>query len=197
MKQAEIDATSALGAYLGMERRSLRRLVRELADRHIHVSLWAVKWWSVRHDWQAEAAAYDARRTEEDDRRMEVVATYADENRTMEERHGGLGRKLQDLASEWAERYITEGHPLTPTEVVKWAESGVAIERLATGQATSRTEINRTTYNTLLVGVLELFKTVVQPAIPGDAREMVSREFADGVNAITDRMLEGNAKTAA
>ena len=64
------------------------------------------------------------------------------------------------------------------------------------GEATSRTEVNRTTYSTLLVGVLELFKTVVQPAIPGEAREMVSREFADGVNAITGKVL-GDAKTAA
>ena len=28
-------------------------------------------------------------------------------------------------------------------------------------------------------------------------REMVSREFADGVNAITGKVLNGNAKTAA
>ncbi len=55
MKKAEIDAVSALGAYLGMECRSLRRLVRELASRNIPVSLWTLKRWSVRHDWQARA----------------------------------------------------------------------------------------------------------------------------------------------
>ena len=53
--KAEIDAVSSLGAHLGMERRSLRRLVRKLAGRNIHVSLWTVKRWSVRHDWQAKA----------------------------------------------------------------------------------------------------------------------------------------------
>ena len=195
MKKAEIDATSALGAYLGMQRRSLRRLVRELAKRDMHVSLWTVKRWSVRHEWQAEAAAYDARRAVENDRRMEVVANYADGSVSMAERHAGLGRQLQELAREWAQTYIAEGYPATAADVARWAEAGVRIERLAMGEATSRTEVNRTTYNTVLVGVLELFKTVVQPAIPGDARELVAREFADGVNAITDKVLDGDART--
>ena len=194
MKKADLDATAALGAYLGMERRSLRRLVRDLAGRGLHVSLWTVKRWSVRHDWQAEAAAYDATRAVANDRRMDVVANYADESVPMAARHAGLGRKLQDLATEWAARYVTEGQPLTPAEVVKWAEAGVAIERLALGQATSRSEVNRTTYTAVLVGVLELFKAVVQPALPGEAREIVAREFADGVNDITAKVLDSNTK---
>ena len=194
MKKAEIDATAALGAYLGMERRSLRRLVRELETRGLHVSLWTVKRWSVRHDRQAEAAAYDARRAEIDDRRMDVVANYADASVSMAERHAGLGRKLQELAREWAQKYIAEGYPATAADVARWAEAGVAIERLALGQATSRTEVNRTTYTAVLMGVLELFKAVVQPALPGDARELVAREFADGVNDITAKVLESNTK---
>ena len=196
MKKADIDATAALGAYLGMERRSLARLVQDLEARGIRVSLWTVKRWSARHDWQAEAEAYDAQRAAEGERRTEMVANYADASIPMAERHAVLGRKLQQLATEWAQRYVKEGKPLTAAEVVKWAETGVAIERLALGQATSRTEVNRTTYNTVLVGVLELFKTVVQPAIPGDDREMVSREFADGVNEITGKVI-GNGNSAA
>ena len=196
MKKADIDATTALGVYLGMERRSLHRLVRELARRQIHVSLWTVKRWSARHDWQAEAAAFDAQRAEEHDRRTEMLATYTDETIPMAERHAVLGRKLQDLAQEWAQRYVEDGKPLTANEVVKWAETGIAIERLALGQATSRTEINRVTYNTVLVGVLELFKTVVQPAIPLNERELVARDFADGVNAITGKVISnGNPET--
>ena len=192
------DPETALTRYLAMgPNRSLRRLAVELGKSGIAVHEDTVRRWSARYGWQTQVQAFDARRYEEEEQRVESLARGFGEADDMNQRHAALGRELVRLANEWAQKLVAEGHPMTPTDVARWAEAGVRIERLAMGEATSRTEVNRTTYNTLLVGVLELFKTIVQPAIAGDAREMVSREFADGVNEISGKVLGGNAKTAA
>ena len=192
------DPETALTRYLAMgPNRSLRRLAVELGAIGIAVHEDTVRRWSARYGWQAQARAFEARRDEEEAQRVTSLARGLGDADDMHERHAALGRELVRLADEWARKLVAEGHPVTPTDVARWAEAGVRIERLAMGEATSRTEVHRTTYNTLLVGVLELFKAVVQPAIPGDEREMVSREFADGVNAITGKVLEGDGKTAA
>ncbi len=192
------DPETALTRYLAMgPNRSLRRLAAELGENGIAVHEDTVRRWSARYGWQAQVQAFEARRYEEEEQRVTSLARGLGDADDMHERHASLGRELVRLANEWARKLVEEGHPVTPIDVARWAEAGVRIERLAMGEATSRTEVNRTTYNTVLVGVLELFKAVVQPAIPGDARELVAREFADGVNAITDKVIDGNAKTAA
>lgn len=198
MNGSKGDPETALTRYLAMgPNRSLRRLAVELGEHGIAVHEDTVRRWSARYGWQAQVRAFESRRQQEEEQRVTSLARGLGDADDMYERHANLGRELVRLANEWAQKLVAEGHPMTPTDVARWAEAGVRIERLAMGEATSRTEVNRTTYNTLLVGVLDLFKTVVQPAISGEAREMVSREFADGVNAITGKVLEGGAKTAA
>ncbi len=109
----------------------------------------------------------------------------------MNDRHASLGRNLQALATEWAQKLVEEGQPMTPSDVVRWAEAGVRIERLALGQATSRTEVN---YNRIAAPILALFQQIVQPALPEPVRAQVVRDFADGVNEIRDNVSGDEGK---
>ena len=177
--------------------RSLRRLAAELGEHGVTVHEDTVRRWSSRYGWQAQVQAFEARRHQEEEQRVDSLARSLSESDAMNDRHATLGQELVRLANDWARKLVEKGHPMTPTDVARWAEAGVRIERLAMGEATSRTEVNRTTYTAVLMGVLELFKAVVQPALPGDARELVAREFADGVNEITTKVIGDDAKTAA
>lgn len=179
-----ITPDAALVRYLAQgPGRSLTRLHAELIAEGHSVHVKTVQRWSHRHDWQTHAKAHDARQRESQD--VSVVSRAI----AMEGRHVELGRELQRMALVWAQKLQEEGHPLTPTEVARWAEAGVRIERLAVGAATSRTEVNVQVWSQLLVQVGALFEQVIMPVLPQGQRDVVARQLANGLNEFRDTAL--------
>lgn len=183
-RQTTITPDAALVRYLAQgPGRSLTRLHAELEHEGHSIHVKTVQRWSHQHGWQTYAKAHDARQRESQD------TTVVSRAVAMEGRHAELGRELQRMALMWAVKLQEEGHPLTPTEVARWAEAGVRIERLAVGAATSRTEVNVQVWSQVLVAIGALFDQVVTPALPQAKRDLVARELAEGLNGIRDSSL--------
>ncbi|MCC6236417.1 MAG: hypothetical protein IT299_02445 [Dehalococcoidia bacterium] len=175
--RAGISPDEALIRYLAMgSQRSLDRLASVLRTEGISVHPMTLRRWSSHRGWVAHAADYDSRIRES--RESSAVSRAA----IIDGDHATLGRELQRLALQWAEKLALEEAPMTPMEVARWAEAGVRIERLAFAASMGRKETLATAF---VMPVLRLYRDVVQPALRDDVREEVDRAFADGINAIT------------
>lgn len=172
-----ITPDEALVRYLALgPQRSVRLLHEHLAKEGIAVHPTTMRKWSADRAWRLHASEYDSRIRVS--RESSAVARAA----TLDGDHATLGRELQRLAMDWARRLEEEEAPMTATEVARWAEAGVRIERLAFAASMGRKE---TLASAFVLPVLRLYRDLVQPALRDDLREAVDREFAEGINAIT------------
>lgn len=180
-RAVSVSRERALATYLaGGPTRSLRRLAEDLRAEGLKVSVRTLAAWSSEGAWAQRTAEFDEARADQ------TVAELAHEAATMDVRQARLGRALIDNAEQMLA--ATMSRPLEPRDIARFAEVGVRIERLATGEATSRHEVF--TYNSIIIPVLNLFQQVVG-GLPDDERIRVTRHFADGVNAIKDRLATG------
>lgn len=120
--------------YLHLQRQPgqvMRRTYARVSD-HFKVGREAVERVAEDWHWKLRAACWDA-----EIERQEHEA-FVSERRANVRKQARLGGKLQDLALLGAENMIlTRGLDLTPQDVARLADTGVKIERLAHGDATS------------------------------------------------------------
>lgn len=163
--------------------RSLTALSGLVADLGLRISPNSLKRYSVEYGWQERVRAYDAER-------QAVEETPAAQVLRMNERQAALGQSAQDIARQaFAAILGTRGQVemISPTDAIRLAKDGQQIERLAMGEATSRTEIALQVYAELVTAVAEVF--IEANALPdADAR---ARRFALGAQALIEAHAQG------
>lgn len=191
-RSVTVSRHMALLSYLAAppQARSLRKLAGELQGEGAKVSVRTLASWSSEDGWQEEARKFDEIRHEE------TGELLRKESVDLGVRQARLGRALQAVAMKGLDAVLQQ--ELAPTDVralAVAARAGVEVERLAVGEATSRSEVVITTYNRVILDVLALFEQLVAP-IEADQRTTITRRFANGVNEIRDRLLpEGGEPT--
>ena len=136
-KPTAVSPSEALARYLGLgPGRSLVRLHDVLTAEGNAVHGRTLSRWSSQDNWQDYARLHDA--VIADAEGGDPIARAL----AMNDRQAALGHELQQIAAVRARELVDEGYPLTPADVAKWVQVGSHLERLATGQATSRNETN-------------------------------------------------------
>ena len=97
-----------------------------------------------------------------------------------------LGKALQMVALEGIDAILRTAPPGDLKALAAAAREGVSIERLALGEATSRSEVRVSIYDAVVKPILVTFRDIVMPGLPDDERDHVVRQFADRVNDIRD-----------
>lgn len=141
--------------------------------------------YSTQYGWQAQVAALDARRAEvEDSPAARVLA--------MNDRQANLGRMAQHLALRAFEAITKQTDSIAPGEAIRLAKDGQHIERLAMGEATSRSDLAITIYNDLVPAFVVVVRDAVNiPEIPQDVREIVFRRLGPAIDALIEAHAQG------
>jgi hypothetical protein len=159
--------------------RSLMKLKRHLAAIGLSVSMTTLKDYSAKYGWQDRMRELDARQA--DARQLTHDSTVA----RMNERQANMGAAMQTVAGRGLAMIADNAGAMTPGDVARLADIGVKLERLALGEATTRSEIEVTVYNTIIQQIAALFINVNAMDSPDDR----TRTFADGVDGIIDVAL--------
>lgn len=157
--------------------RSLTALHHQLVEEGFEVSWSTIRKWSVMNQWQEQAESFDA------DERRATRALLMEETAKVNARQARMGLAMQLVATRRIDN--ADEMEMSASDIARWARVGVDIERLAIGEATSRPELM---YNQVIAPVLMLFQQVTA-ILPLEQREAVTQAFADGVNAIRDRVV--------
>ena len=177
----------ALYVELGASR-SLDLLRRRLAEVGIVISDTTLGTYSADFHWQDRLVAIEAKARDANDERL--VQSIADMNRDQ----ALIGRGLQTWAGSQLGILQRSGYVAkTGQEVAATAKVGVEIERLAMGEATSRSEVINDTLTAIVKDIIALFLAVNQLTDRDDR----TREFGTGADAIIGRhvpALEGEVK---
>ena len=176
--QRRADAWVLLYHALGADR-SLLKLRRHLADIGLAINLNTLKMYSAKYGWQDRMRELDARQA--DARQLTHDSTVA----RMNERQANMGEAMQHVAGRGLAMIADNAGAMTPGDVARLADIGVKLERLALGEATTRSEIEVTVYNTIIQQIAALFINVNVMDSPDDR----TRTFADGVDGIIDVAL--------
>ena len=144
-----------------------------------------LKTYSARGGWVARVEDLDRQRAEQ------VAARPLETIVEMNERQADLGRIMQELAASRVADILKTPQAISALnfrDAAALAREGVRIERLAVGEVTSRQEVLVTTYNRVVVPILQLFQTVVTD-LPEEVRRSIVERFANGVDAIRDEHM--------
>lgn len=161
--------------------RTLPQLHALLEGDGYQVRLKELQAWSARDGWMASAREFDAARAVALQDELFVAA------KTMDLRQARTAMSMQAIVDKSVASIDDEGLVLEAKDVPRWMEVAARLERLARGQATSRTD-GTNVYNTVIMPVLTLFQQVVNN-LPERYRDDVTRQFADGVNQIRDAVV--------
>jgi len=124
-ERREEETTVAFEAFATYRDMGLKRSCDRVA-KQLGKSNTLIERWCTRHEWVDRSAAWDARLDEQ--ARESVV----DQVREMAERHIKLAR---GFLSKVAERLLQlRPEELTPTEVIRWGEVAVRLERMSMGE---------------------------------------------------------------
>ena len=179
--RTDTDPDTAFLAYAALGgKRSLKRLFEMFEAAETKVSLRTLTGWSKRDHWVGRAIMFDRQRA-----KAQQLALI-DESVDMDIRQAALGRTLQLVGGDQLKRLQDADTPLEPRDVLGFIKTGQFVERLAVGEATSKDGVVE--YNTIVLPILNLFQQVVG-TMPEEIRGVVTRQFADGVNAIRDSVV--------
>jgi len=188
-KGAHYDVEALFAAYYltGPERsiENLRDLATRLWPGSRPIALTTLKRYSKDGGWVKRVEDLDKQRAEQ------VAARPLETIVVMNERQADLGRVMQELAASRVAGILKDAtavSALTLRDAAALAREGVRIERLAVGEVTSRQEVLVTTYNRVVVPILQLFQMVIAD-VPEDARRSIVERFANGVDAIRDEHM--------
>ena len=179
-------ANLLFGLYVALGAGRSLAAVCDLANRAgVKTSPTTLEGYSADFKWQERLAAIAAEVAD-----AEAVQPIADMNRDQ----ALIGRGLRTWAGSQRGILQRSGYVAkTGQEVAATAKVGVEIERLAMGEATSRSEVINDTLTAIVKDIIALFLAVNQLADRDDR----TREFGTGADAIIGRhvpALEGEVK---
>jgi hypothetical protein len=182
-RAARADAFFAIYYQMGSAR-SIEALYATATRLGLRVSTSTLRRYSTDYRWQARIAELDAQAADE-----EVGAVRAVQ--AMNRRQAAAGAALLDLGVQALT--ALDARTVDARSAARLIEAGARVERLAMGEATTRTEITVSVYSKLVVEVVGLFASINE--LP-DAAER-RRRFALGLDGIVDRYIEadGNPRT--
>lgn len=179
--QKQVSPTGALMRFLAMgDTRTLPKLAAQLEAEGQPARLQWLRGTSAKEGWTELAKEFDANRRESLQEELMLTA------KGMDLRQALLGQSMQTVADKSVRGMMDAGVVLSPRDIPRFVEVGSRMERLAAGKATSRNE--GATYNTVIMPVLTLFQQIVS-GLPEQTRDMITRQFADGVNQIRDALI--------
>jgi hypothetical protein len=147
--------------------RSLSLLQKELTEAGLSVSLSSLKAYSSRFNWQ------DRVKTARDQVKINEAERNAKTLSSMDENHARIGRTLQRFGAQEITHLLNAApgtNKVSASDVVKLFNSGINIERLASGLATERTEITIKAINLIVAQVVDVFADVAKTySIPAGA----------------------------
>lgn len=136
-EQRDDETTQAYEAFSLYRSQGAKRTLRKVAQES-NKNFALIGRWSGRHEWVDRVRAYDAVISKE------VVADEKDAVVRMNRRHIAESHKLQDIVLQRIGKIRPEA--LTPTDVARWLDIAVKIERKCMGLddngATVNTEVN-------------------------------------------------------
>ena len=183
---AKADLLFALYVELGAQR-SLDALRKRCGEVGVRIAISTLEEYSVKFSWQERRAAIEERaRASTDERLAETVAE-------MNRRQARLGQAMQQAGALAVARINENEEIVDPTEAARLIEGGSRLQRLASGEATSRSEVINKTMRDIVMEIIALFIRVNELA----ERDDRTREFGAGADAIIERhvpMLEAEAK---
>jgi len=163
---------------LGPER-SLEKLTDVLAGVGLRTSLNTVKRYSADFGWQNRVIELDTKAQEQ--REQEHIQVIE----AMNQRQSNIGVAMQGLGANGLRNL--QPNLLSASEIVSLTREGARMERLAQGEATSRSEIATQVVNRVVIAIVDLFNQVNSIA-NGDERR---RQFALGADQIiSDKTVE-------
>ena len=143
--------------------------------------------YSADFHWQDRLAAITEQAGQQGD--DEAALTIADMNL----RQAALGQAMQDAGAHTVKAINTNKEIVDPTDAARLIDSGSKLQRLAMGEATSRSEVINDTFTAIVKDIITLFLAVNQLTDRDDR----TREFGTGADAIIGRhvpALEGEVK---
>ena len=193
--QRRADSFFALYYELGPER-SLEKLHKKVSDLGLYnYSVKTLKRWSSDYHWQSRIAVVDANAREVEDK--SAAATIL----KMNERQAGLGRSLQLIAQSGIKHFTDQctdpvtrtlkGMPLAIQDITRLVDAGVKVERLASGEVTSRHEIVKDTVNAIVVKIGLLFNEVNLIEDPEERSRVFARKGDAIIDAETEQLIRG------
>tara|TARA_A100001518_G_C1193836_1_gene38763 strand:- start:147 stop:764 length:618 start_codon:yes stop_codon:yes gene_type:complete len=169
--------------YTMKPRKGIKELGRFLRDLGVRVSDTTLFNYHKRYNWQDRIMELDSRIDYDPERDRQIAAV-----RDMNSRQARLGEAMQGIAAQ-----VFAGidrNALDAVAATRMAKEGVAIERLAQGEATSRSEIEIQVYSTFIRKVAVLFQQINTVDDPDERL----RRFASGTDSIIREqipMIEG------
>ena len=180
------DLLFALYVELGPER-SLDLLRIRCGEVGVRISSSTLEKYSSQYRWQERLAAIETRARASTDQRL--AETIAEMNR----RQALLGQAMQTAGALAVTRINENEEIVDPTDAARLIEGGSRLQRLASGEATSRSEVINNTLQAIIMEIVALFLRVNEFSEQDDR----TREFGTGADAIIGRhvpALEGEVK---
>ena len=178
-------ANLLFGLYVALGAGRSLAAVCDLANRAgVKTSPTTLEGYSADFKWQERLAAIAAEVAD-----AEAVQSIADMNR----RQAALGQAMQDAGAHTVLRINEQKYVIEPTDAARLIDSGSKLQRLAMGEATSRSEVINDTLTAIVKDIIALFLAVNQLADRDDR----TREFGTGADAIIGRhvpALEGEVR---
>ena len=158
-----LEKMADLTAALGLKNTTLNTLKRYSSD----------------FGWQQRVLELDARQQEARNQdHMQAI-------QTMNDRQSNIGRAMQGLGAQGLRGL--QANLLNVNEVVSLSREGARMERLAMGEATSRSEVATQVVNRVVIAIVELFNQVNDISDNDERR----RQFALGADQIVqDKTVE-------
>jgi hypothetical protein len=160
--------------------RSLEKLHAHVTMLGLTISLKQLKRYSVKYNWQVRLQeTNDAVKAQLGDKRVESVIA-------MNNRQAQLGTALQGLGYKGVQSLSARINEMSFGDAGGLIERGVKVERMAMGEATSRTEARVHAYTEMVGSILEVFQTVAEKhALP----QNVIDEFVIGADSVVTAAL--------
>lgn len=168
-------------AYYALGRsRSLTGLHDILTGLGLRISLTTLKNYSSKYDWLDRAKKLDQEQLLKENHETNQLTQRVVE---MNDRQATAGRALQQMGLRGLAQLAPQG--LTANDVGSMVERGVKIERLASGEATSRQEVAVQMVAPIIREMVVLFQQVNHFS----DEEQRTKEFAIGADLILERVF--------
>ena len=186
--QTVAKANLLFGLYVALgPKRSLAAVAEVCTQIGLKAGEKSLKLYSADFHWQDRLAAITEQAGQQGD--DEAALTIADMNR----RQAALGQAMQTAGQHTVKAINDNSRVVGPADAARLIDSGSKLQRLAMGEATSRSEVINDTLTAIVKDIITLFKEVNQLADRDDR----TREFGTGADAIIGRhvpALEGEVE---
>jgi len=183
--QAVARAETFLGYYFLLgPTRSQAKLVEVIRAMGVKIAPGTIEEYSRSYNWVERVIELEKKLGDP------IASAIIDTKETMSLKQAELGRAMQDIARRKLALMTDDNSPIEvgANDVVRLAEVGQKIERLAVGEVTERREIVTSVVNNVVQPFCDLFIQI--NVIPSEQERL--HRFAEGA----DRIIDGYAVTA-